>query len=84
MTYNVLILRCAQKELSRLPEAIYLKIKLAIQNLANDPKPRGNRKLSGRNGWRLRVGEYRIIYEIDNNNHSVTILHIGHRRDVYR
>ena len=84
MNYNVLILRRAQKELSELPEAMYFKAKLAIQKLADDPKPRGSRKLSGREGWRIRVGEYRIIYEIDARNHSVTILHVGHRRDVYR
>jgi mRNA interferase RelE/StbE len=84
MTFNVLILRRAQKELSGLHEATYLKVKLDIQKLADDPKPRGSRKLSGRSGWRVRVGEYRIIYEIDNNSHSVTILHIGHRRDVHR
>ena len=84
MIYNVHILRRAQKELSGLPEAKYAKVKLAIQKLADDPKSRGSRKLSGRNGWRVRVGEYRIIYEIDNRSHSVTILHIGHRRDVYQ
>jgi mRNA interferase RelE/StbE len=84
MTFIVLILRRAQKELSGLPETPYLKVKLAIQKLADDPRPRGSRKLSGRSGWRVRVGEYRIIYEIDNDSHSVTIFHIGHRRDVYR
>ena len=84
MTYVVLMLRRAQKELSGLPEVIYPKVKLAIQNLADDPMPHGNRKLSGRDGWRIRIGEYRIIYEIDQRNSSVTILHIGHRQDVYR
>lgn len=84
MTYSLLILRRAQKELAGLPESVYNRIKLAIQKLAEDPKPRGSRKLSGREGWRIRIGEYRIVYDIDNNNHSITILHIGHRRDVYR
>lgn len=84
MTYNLLILRRAQKELSGLPEATYERVKLVIHKLADDPRPRGSRKLSGREGWRIRVGEYRIVYEIDDDNHSVTILHIGHRRDVYR
>jgi mRNA interferase RelE/StbE len=84
MTYRILILRRAQKELAGLPEATYARVKFAIQKLADDPKPRRSRNLSGREGWRIRVGEHRIIYEIDNSNRSITILHIGHRRDVYR
>jgi mRNA interferase RelE/StbE len=84
MTYSLLILRHAQKELAGLSEPIYGKIKFAIQRLADDPKPYGSRKLTGREGWRIRIREYRVIYEIDNTNHSIIILHIGHRRDVYR
>ena len=84
MTYELLILRRAQKELSGLPEATYERAKHAIYELAEDPRPRGSRKLSGREGWRIRISEYRIVYEIDDDNHSVTILHVGHRRDVYR
>jgi mRNA interferase RelE/StbE len=84
MTYNVLILRSAQKELSGLPTAVYERVKAAIQKLADNPKPHGNLKLSGREAWRIRVGEYRVVYEMDNKKSSVTILHIGHRRDVYR
>jgi mRNA interferase RelE/StbE len=84
MTHKVFISRHAQKELSALPEAKYNQIKIAIQKLADDPKPYGSRKLSGREGWRIRVSEYRIIFEINDKNHSVIILHIGHRKDVYR
>ena len=84
MNYSVLILRRAQKELARLPLGIYERTKEAIRNLGDDPKPPGCRKLAGREGWRIRVGDYRIIYEIDAAQHSVTVLHVGHRRDVYR
>ena len=42
------------------------------------------RKLAGREGWRIRVGNYRVIYEIDDSARQVTILHVGHRKDVYR
>ena len=45
---------------------------------------RGCRKLSGREGWRIRVGSYRVVYEIDDELQVVTVLHVGHRRDVYR
>jgi len=44
----------------------------------------GCRKLVGREGWRIRVGNYRVIYEIDEIRHILTILHVGHRRDIYR
>jgi mRNA interferase RelE/StbE len=40
--------------------------------------------LSGRDGWRIRVGDYRVIYEVDDEQQMVTVVHIGHRRDVYR
>ena len=84
MNDTVLILRRAQKELARLPLGIYERAKEAIPNLGNDPEPPGCRKLAGREGWRIRVGDYRIIYEIDPAQHNVTVLHVGHRRDVYR
>ena len=84
MAYDILIIRRAQKELSVLPQVIYGKAKNAIRKLGDQPRPGGSRKLSGRNGWRIRVGEYRILYEIDDDKRSITILHIGHRRDVYR
>ncbi|MBI4267052.1 MAG: type II toxin-antitoxin system RelE/ParE family toxin [Chloroflexi bacterium] len=52
--------------------------------LADSPRPRNSRKLTGRDGWRIRAGAYRVVYEIDDAAHVVTVLHIGHRRDVYR
>jgi mRNA interferase RelE/StbE len=84
MNYTILILRRVQKELSDLPESVYIKVKMKIQKMAFNPRPRGSRKLSGREGCRIRVGDYRIIYEIDDTNHSVTILNIGNRKDIYR
>ncbi|MDO8749799.1 MAG: type II toxin-antitoxin system RelE/ParE family toxin [Dehalococcoidia bacterium] len=84
MSYEVLILRRAQRELAELPSEAYQRVKEAILNLANQPRPRGSRKLSGREGWRIRVGNYRVVYEIDDTQQTITILHVGHRRDVYR
>ena len=82
--YAVAILRRAQKELSNLPSPSYERVCDAIRALAGKPRPTGSRKLSGRDGWRVRIGSYRVIYEIDDDNQSVTIMHIGHRRDIYR
>jgi len=84
MRYAISILRRAQKELAQLPTEVYEHVRDTIRTLSQNPRPSGCLKLTGREGWRLRVGNYRIIYEIDDNQQSVTILHVGHRRDVYR
>ena len=84
MSYKLFILRRAQKELSKLPEDIYEKIKQEIFKLSQNPKPIGAKKLINREGWRIKIGNHRIIYEIDKDNQTITILHIGHRKDVYR
>lgn len=84
MSYSIWVLRRAQKELSRLPGGTYEKVRDRIRTLADEPRPHGCRKLAGREGWRIRVGDFRVIYEIDDRADKVTILHVGHRRDVYR
>jgi len=84
MSYAVFILRRAQKELARLPVEAYERLKEAIESLGEEPRPMGSQKLTGREGWRIRVGDYRVIYEIDDAEQVVTVLHVGHRRDVYR
>ena len=82
--YNVRIRRQAQRELAQLPAGIYEKVRDAVRMLADQPRPAECRKLKGREGWRIRAGNYRVIYEIDDQQGKVTILHIGHRRDIYR
>ena len=84
MTYTVSILCRAQKELQRIPQEDYERVREAMRALAHHPRPTGCLALTGRAGWRIRVGDYRVIYEIDDTQHTVTILHVGHRRDVYR
>ena len=84
MSHALFILRRAQKELAQLPANDYARVRDAIRGLAQDPRPRGCSKLRGREGWRVRVGDYRVIYEVDDRREEVTVLHIGHRRDVYR
>jgi mRNA interferase RelE/StbE len=84
MRYEVLILRGAQKELAQLPGEAYDRVRDAIRALSQNPRPAGSVKLTGRDGWRIRVGDYRVIYEVDDQEGAVTVLHVGHRRDVYR
>jgi mRNA interferase RelE/StbE len=84
MSYRILILRRAQKELAELPGGSYSKVRDSIFSLSSEPRPRNSRKLTSRDGWRLRVGDYRVIYEIEDDARVVTVVHVGHRRDVYR
>ncbi len=83
MSYEVLILRRAQKEMADLPKADYERVRDAVAALTENPRPAGCKKLVGREGWRIRSGDYRVIYEIEDTQKKVTVLHIGHRRDVY-
>ncbi len=84
MNYSLFILPRAQKELAQLNAGAFVRVRDAIRELANDPRPSGCLKLTGRDGWRLRVGEFRVVYEIDDEHRLVTVLNVGHRRDVYR
>jgi mRNA interferase RelE/StbE len=84
MNYAIFMLRRAQRELAALPRPAFDRATAAIAALAATPRPSGCTKLTARDGWRIRVGDYRILYDIDDAKQTVTILHIGHRRDVYR
>jgi mRNA interferase RelE/StbE len=67
-----------------LPREDYEHVRDAIRALAYEHRPAGCLALTGRPGWRISVGTYRVIYEIHDAQRTITILHIGHRRDVYR
>lgn len=83
MKYALLVLRRAQKELASLDKIEYERVRDAVASLAENPRPAGCKKLVGREGWRIRVGNYRVIFEINDEKREVTVLHIGHRRDIY-
>jgi len=70
--------------MERLPNEVYDRLDGAILTLADNPRPPGCAKLKGRDEWRVRVGDYRIVYGIDDEQRVVEVVHIGHRRDVYR
>ncbi len=84
MTYRIEIDRPAQKALRGLDGSIRSRVIEAIQALAADPRPSGSTKLVGHDAWRIRVGDYRIVYEIHDQVLVVLIVAVGHRRDVYR
>jgi mRNA interferase RelE/StbE len=83
--YEILIERAAERNLKKLSAKNFYLIIPHIKALANDPRPRGSRKLWGsKNDWRIRVGDYRIIYEIHDQAKEVRVMKIRHRREVYR
>ena len=83
--YRVLLERTAEKDLSRLSSEIYDRVIAAIQALANNPRPPGCRKLAGsKHDWRIRVGDYRVVYEIADAIRVVRVNRVRHRREVYR
>ncbi len=86
MIYQIIILDSAQKELNQLHPVDLKKIKKAIFSLANDPFPHGSLKLEATKEklYRVRKGDYRIIYSVNHNIVTITILKITHRRDVYK
>jgi mRNA interferase RelE/StbE len=83
--YRVLLERSAEKDLARLSSEIHDRIVVAIRALATNPRPHGCRKLAGgKNDWRIRVGDYRVVYEIADEIRVVRINRVRHRREVYR
>jgi mRNA interferase RelE/StbE len=83
--YRVLLERAAEKDLNRLSSEIHERVITAIRGLASDPRPPGCRKLSGgKHDWRIRVGDYRVVYEIADEIRIVRVNRVRHRREVYR
>ena len=83
--FHVLLERAAEKDLARLALEIHDRVILAIRSLATNPRPPGCRKLAGSKcDWRIRVGDYRVVYEIAAEIRVVRIHRVRHRREVYR
>jgi mRNA interferase RelE/StbE len=83
--YDVLIERTAERDIKSLPTALFDRILPRIKALANNPRPTGCHKLAGsKNDWRIRIGDYRVVYEIDDARKQVKIFRVRHRREVYR
>jgi len=83
--YRVLLERTAEKDLARLSSETHDRIVAAIRALATNPRPLGCRKLTGsKSDWRIRVGDYRVIYEIADEIRVVRVNRVRHRREAYR
>ena len=87
MSYRVVVGRSAEKSLrKRIPPERAAQIRRAIDELAEDPRPRGGAKMRGTGNledWRIRVGDYRVVYRVDDEAREVLILAVGHRGSVY-
>lgn len=83
--HEVLLERGAEKDLNRLAPDLFQRVVVATRGLKNSTRSPGSKKLAGSpGGWRVRVGDYRIIYDIDDKTKCVRILRVRHRREVYR
>ena len=82
-TYSITISKSAQKQLNKLQDNIADRLIDAIYELVNEPRPSGCKKLKGREAYRIRVGDYRVIYEIFDNLLLIDIIALGHRKDIY-
>lgn len=83
--YRIQFAPSASKQLGSLPRAIQRRIAMRVDQLAFNPRPRGSIKLEGEDDlYRIRAGQYRVIYAIEDDELIVLVLRVGHRRDVYR
>jgi mRNA interferase RelE/StbE len=82
--YEIVFKRKVRSAVARLPENAHERVSCAIDSLAENPRPTGCRRLRDREDWRIRVGNYRVIYGIDDDRQIVEILKVAHRRDIYR
>jgi len=84
-SYKVEWKQSAQKELKKLPKAVITKIVNSVESLSKNPFPLGSKKISGvEYTFRIRIGDYRIIYTVESERCIIEVIKIGHRKDVYR
>lgn len=84
MTYTIEIKPSATKQIKKLSQDLQEQIALTINNLAINPRPDGVKKLKNLDSYRVRVGDYRIIYKIQDNVLLIIVVRVGHRKDVYK
>ncbi|MBW4419709.1 MAG: type II toxin-antitoxin system RelE/ParE family toxin [Myxacorys californica WJT36-NPBG1] len=85
MTYTIITPKAVQKQLDALPNDVYDRLAVRIQQLAEEPRPDGVVKMKGTdNEYRIRIGDYRVRYEIDDKGLLILLLQCKHRKNVYR
>ncbi len=82
--YEITVSKSAVKELSKLPAHVNNRIIKIVLSLSEDPRPQGSKKLKGgSDNWRIRIGDYRVVYAIDDEVLIVDVRKVGHRKDIY-
>ena len=85
MAYQLFIRRSAEKEIADIPKPIRSRVADKIHALSDEPRPSGCKKLSGEDrAWRIRIGDYRVVYEVNDAEKYIEIRVVAHRKDVYR
>jgi mRNA interferase RelE/StbE len=83
-SYSLVVKKSAERELRAFPKVDLRRVLDRIRGLAQNPPPSGSEKLSGQSHYRVRQGDYRIVYSVDDDHRIITVVKIGHRREVYR
>lgn len=83
MSYTVQLLPAAVRAVRKLPPEARTRVAAAIELLGDDPRPPAAKKLTGRPEWRVRTGDYRVLYRIEDSVLTIVIVHAGHRREIY-
>ena len=83
-SYSLVVKKSAERELRAIPKTDLRRITDRLRGLSSNPRPPGSEKLSGHDHYRIRQGDYRMVYAIDDATRVVTLVKVGHRRDVYR
>lgn len=83
VSYAVEVLPAAARAMRKLPPEARTRVAAAIELLGNNPRPPAAKRLTGRPEWRVRTGDYRVLYRIEDSILTVVIVHAGHRREVY-
>ncbi len=84
MSYQIIIPKTVQKEIDKLPKNIQEGIIEGLLTLKENSRPPNSLKMKNSQGYRLRVGEYRVLYDINDQNQTVTLRRVGHRKNIYR
>ena len=84
MRYRLSVTRAAESDLDKLPPPVHRRIERSLDILREYPRHRNVRKLRGQDGYRLRVGDYRVLFTIDDTNGVISVFAVAHRREAYR
>ena len=84
MSYQVIIPKTVQKEIDKLPKNVQESIIEGLLTLKENSRPPNSLKMKNSQGYRLRMGDYRVLYDINDQNQTVTLRRVGHRKNIYR